>query len=72
MNDSKKDPLFGAAVLKMSFAMKSKIDEPGFRVVYHGTIKDLGLTDSQVTKYITKHRKTLEEYIRTRGQEQES
>lgn len=67
MTGSDGDPLFGAAVLKMSFVMKGMQDDPGFRVVYFGAIKELGLTDSQVNKYIGKNRETLEAHIRSRG-----
>ncbi len=58
------DPIFGAAVLKLSFIMKGIIDDPGFRVVYFGTLKELGITDSKVTAYIQTHRESLEAHIR--------
>ena len=58
------DPLFGAAVLKLSFILKGIEDQPGFRVVYFGTLKELGLTNSQVDAYIEQHRADLEEHIR--------
>lgn len=67
MSPASADPLFGAAVLKLSFILKGKHDEPGFRVVYFGTLKELGLTDSQVTKYINANRERLEEHIRKGG-----
>lgn len=63
-----RDPLFGAAILKLSFLMRSRADEPGFRVVYFGTLKELGLTNSQVDAYIEQHRERLEAVIR-RGKE---
>ena len=44
--------------------LKGKVDEPGFRVVYFGTLKELGLTNSQVDKYIARNRQTLEAAIR--------
>lgn len=59
-----RDPLFGAAVLKLSFLLKGEADQPGFRVVYFGTLKELGLTNGQVDEYITAHRAELEEHIR--------
>ncbi len=61
---NKQDPLFGPAVLKLSFIMKDIIDQPGFRVVYFGTLKELGLVDSQVDAYIQEHRDALEAHIR--------
>lgn len=54
------DPLFAAAVLKLRFLLKGLTHEPGFRVVYFGTLKDLGLSDRQVDAYISLHRVELE------------
>ena len=51
-------------MLKLSFLMKGMADEPGFRVVYFGTLEDLGLTNSQVDAYIAEHRAELEAHIR--------
>jgi len=65
-----KDPLFGAAVLKLSFLIKGAADDPGFRVVYFGTLKELGLTDQQVSKYISLNRDKLERHIRQKSQAQ--
>ncbi len=63
MSVNKQDPLFGPAVLKLSFTMKGIIDQPGFRVVYFGTLKDLGLVDSQIDAFILEHRDELEAHI---------
>ena len=59
-----KDPLFSAAVLKLSTAQKGLADTPGFRVVYAGVIRELGVTDSQVEAYIAEHRDHLLAHIR--------
>ena len=59
-----KDPLYGAAILKLSFILNGKVDDPGFRVVYYGTLKELGLTDAQVNAYIRAHRSDLEAQIK--------
>jgi len=64
MSGHDRDPLYGAAILKLSFMLKGKADEPGFRVVYFGTLKDLGLTNNQVDAYIAAHRERLEAAIR--------
>ncbi|MCU0664929.1 MAG: hypothetical protein MUC50_21720 [Myxococcota bacterium] len=58
-----RNPLFGAAVLKLSLQKKGLADQAGFRVVYFGTLKDLGVTDSEVDAYILAHRPQLEEHI---------
>lgn len=59
----KKTPVFSAAVLKLSLQKKGLADQPGFRVVYHGTLKDLGVTDSEVNAYIAAHGQALEEHL---------
>ena len=63
MPDQPRDPLFGAAVLKLSFVLKGMEDNPGFRVVYFGAIKELGLTNAQVEAYVAEHRAELETHI---------
>lgn len=57
------NPLFGAAVLKLSLHKKGMADQPGFRVVYFGALKDLGVTDTEVDAYIANHKQELEEHI---------
>ena len=64
MSARDRDPLYGAAILKLSFLLKGKADEPGFRVVYFCTLEELGLTNSQVDAYIAAHREQLEAAIR--------
>lgn len=64
MEKKPKDPLFGVAILKLSFILKGKADDPGFRVVYFGTLKELGLTDAEVTEYLLAHREELEKHIK--------
>lgn len=63
MTSQKKDPVFGAAVFKLAMMLKGLANEPGFRVVYVGSLKDLGLTDAEVNEYIEKHRPELEAHI---------
>ena len=70
MTEKPGDPLFGAAVLKLSFILKGIEDQPGFRVVYHGTLKEFGLKDSEVTEYILKHREKLEKHIKSSGKKE--
>lgn len=64
MSKKTRDPLFGAAILKLSMIMKGMASDPGFRVVYFGTLKEFGLTDNQVDTYIKEHREELEAQIR--------
>jgi hypothetical protein len=67
MTEKTRDPLFGAAVLKLSFIMKGLADEPGFRIVYFGALNDLGITNTEVDEYIKEHRQELETHIRSTG-----
>ena len=61
------DPLDGAALLKLTFLLQGKQDDPGFRFVYRGVLKDLGLTDAQVDGHITAHRQRLRGILLQRG-----
>ena len=54
-------------MLKLSMTMRGLGDQPGFRVVYHGTLAEFGLTDGEVTAYLVEHRAELEEHIRNRS-----
>jgi hypothetical protein len=62
-----KDPLFGAAVLRLSFELRGATEEPGFRFVYRRTLADLGLTDDAVRAYLEEHRDAVEQHIRAGG-----
>ncbi len=61
------DPLDGAALLKLTFLLQGKQDDPGFRFVYRGVLKDLGLTDAQVERHIAAHRDRLRAVLLARG-----
>ena len=58
-----RDPRWSAAILKMSMIRKGLGDSPGFRVVYKGTLTDLGVTDEDVNAFIVENRDALEAYI---------
>lgn len=60
------DPLFGAAILKLSFLQRDNKRvqfSAGFKAVYLSTIKELELTDRQVDEFIAKYRNQLEAHI---------
>ena len=67
MSFSPDNPIFGAAVLKLSFILTRMADEPGFRFVYFGTLKRLDVTDTEVNAFIDEHRDALTDYIKTNG-----
>ncbi len=48
----KRDPLFAAAVMKLSFRLGQNEETPGFKVVYAGVLRDLKLTDGAVERYL--------------------
>ncbi len=64
MEGAPRDPLFGAAILKLTFAMRGLSDVPGFRSVYLGTLRDLGVAERAVDAYVDAHREELEAHIR--------
>ncbi|MGO8968767.1 MAG: hypothetical protein ACLQDQ_04265 [Myxococcaceae bacterium] len=55
-----KDRLFGAAVLKMSFRLRGAEGSPAFTGVYPGVLRDLGLEDEAVERFIEQHRLEVE------------
>ena len=59
MPATREQALFGAAILKLSFMIKGIHDQPGFRVVYHGTLREFDLTNGEVDTYIEAHRDEL-------------
>jgi len=57
---TKRDPLFGAAVLKVSFRQRGDEAAEGFQRVYEGVLRDLGVTDEEVERYLAEHREEVE------------
>jgi hypothetical protein len=48
----KRDPLFAAAVLKLSFRLANNEKAPAFRFVYDGVLRDSKLEDQDVEDYL--------------------
>lgn len=61
---SLKDKLWGAAVLKMSFRLRDAEDSPACKAIYPGVLRDLGVEDADVEKYIVEHREAVEKSAR--------
>ncbi|MBI5501841.1 MAG: hypothetical protein HY907_16480 [Deltaproteobacteria bacterium] len=61
------DPLDGAALLKLTFVLQGKEQDPGFRYVYRGVLQDLGLDDAAVERHIAAHGERLRAILVTRG-----
>jgi hypothetical protein len=62
--------LFSAAVLRRSFELQDEEYRGGFRFVYEGVLRDLGLEDDDVVEYLEKHRDEVERAI-GRGRKKE-
>jgi len=59
--------LFSAAVVRRSFELQDRQYAPGFKFVYEGVLRDLGLEDADVTAYLESHREEVERAIGRRG-----
>jgi len=62
----KKDPVFGAAVLKLLFRERHEEQSPQYHDIYEGVLRDLGLTDEQVEKYLEANLAAVKEAVRAR------
>ncbi len=61
------DPLDAAALLKLTFLLQGKQDDPGFRFVYRGVLRDLHVSDTQVDSHISSHLSRLRSILLSRG-----
>jgi len=59
----RRDPLFGAAVLKVSVLERGPGESKAFREIYDGVLADLGITDAQVNAYLDAHRAEVMEAL---------
>ena len=62
--------LFSAAVLRRSFELQDREYAAGFRFVYEGVLRDLGLEDADVDAYLAAHRAEVEAAIGRGGSAQ--
>lgn len=63
---TREEKLFAAAVLRRSFELRGEGGE-GFRFVYDGVLRDLGLEDADVLAYCTAHAAEVDAAIGRRG-----
>ena len=61
---SLKDKLWGAAVLKSSFALRDGLESIAFRSIYPGVLRDLAVEDSDVDASIASNREAVEKAAR--------
>ncbi len=66
-NKTKADRLFSAAVVLRSFELQDGRYREGFRFVYEGVVRDLGLEQVEVEKYLAAHRAEVEAAMGRRG-----
>ncbi len=64
---TKEERLFSAAVLRRSFELQDGKYKEGFRFVYEGVLRDLGLEEREVEEYLHEHRAEVEAKIGRRG-----
>lgn len=57
------EKLFSAAIVRRSFELQEGRYREGFRFVYEGVLRDLGLKDSDVEGYLASHRDEVDEAI---------
>ena len=60
----KKDPMFAAAVLKLSFKLANNDEALAFQFVYEGVLRDFELDDGQVEAYIAQNRERVLKAVR--------
>lgn len=48
----RRDPLFAAAVLKLSFRLANSEKAPAYQSVYQGVLRDFGIEDEAVESYL--------------------
>jgi hypothetical protein len=52
---TREEKLFSAAVLRRSFELRGGERDQGFRFVYEGVLRDLGVEDADVARYLDAH-----------------
>ena len=52
---TREEKLFAAAVLRRSFELSGDEHRQGFRFVYEGVLRDLGLEDAEVEEFVRLH-----------------
>jgi len=63
---ARKNPLFGAAIVKAVLRKRSG-DSSTTSTLYQGILRDLGVTDADVEKYLSEHEAEIEQAIKSHG-----
>jgi len=64
---SREEKLFAAAVLRRSFELSGDEHRQGFRFVYEGVLRDLGLEDAEVETFLKANGSEVEAALGRRG-----
>lgn len=64
---TREEKLFAAAVLRRSFELQDEQYRQGFRFVYEGVLRDLGLEEQDVEQFLAAHREEVETVIGRRS-----
>jgi len=64
---SREEKLFAAAVLRRSFELSGDEHRQGFRFVYEGVLRDLGLDDAEVESFLQANGAAVEAALGRRG-----
>ena len=64
---TKAEKLFSAAVLRRSFELQDSQYRGGFRFVYEGVLRDLGLDEAEVEGFLATHLAEVDEAIGRRS-----
>jgi hypothetical protein len=64
---TREEKLFSAAVLRRSFELQESRYQDGFRFVYEGVLRDLGLEEREVEEFLSANRDEVERAIGRRG-----
>lgn len=64
---TREEKLFSAAVLRRSFALQDDQYQDGFKFVYEGVLRDLGLEDADVEAFLGEHLAEVDAAIGRRG-----
>ena len=59
-----KDPLLGAAIIKLSLKLASQSEQPAYQFVYEGVLRDFGLSEADVDLYIEQNREKVLKLVR--------
>ncbi len=58
------EKLWGAAVLRASFALRGQLDAPAFKSIFPGVLRDLEVTEKQVDEFLVKNKDAVEKAAR--------